>query len=110
MKRFAALIVLLAACQAEDPSVQLGGMSSVEEMACLGQGGTIGMGGLADVAHCVLPMADAGQSCTTGTSCDGGLCLVQGSSDTTGQCVPRSPFFGCHDVVENGSVATLCLD
>lgn len=107
MKRALSLIILLAACQAEEPPVQLGGMSSVEEMACLGQGGTVGIGGLAGVAHCVMPMADAGQSCTTGASCDGGLCLASGGA---GKCVPRSPFFGCHEVVEDGVVVTLCLD
>jgi len=111
----AALLVLaLAACGGLPPLVVTPQPTAVtvvlpdNEQDCLARGGAWGPQGRAQMEMCDLPAADAGQPCTSSSQCQG-LCLASDSS-STGTCSPRTIYFGCFDVVEDGSTMGLCID
>jgi hypothetical protein len=77
---------------------------------------------------CVMPMKDAGKSCTDGKQCEAGFCVAaaatcdnkhtENPSDTgyekcklEGQCWGKDfPPKGCRIFLENGKDRSLCLD
>jgi len=65
--------------------------------------GTVTIGGHGQVV-CIADAADAGKTCQASSDCEG-VCLADGQI-----CSPQAPFYGCHDVYENGVIATLCVD
>jgi len=56
------------------------------------------------LSACNPDAADAGKTCQASSDCEG-VCLADGQI-----CSPQAPFYGCHDVYENGVIATLCVD
>ncbi len=103
MRRIAALwaVLALAACQT-DPSAPGPSGGGALEQGCAGQGGRI-EAGLAGPT-CVTPEPDAGKTCSNSDECSG-FCLAESRT-----CSPVTPYFGCHDLFENGQVAMLCVD
>lgn len=72
---------------------------------CEENGGTLEFGPLSGSEICVAPTPDAGNACSSSADCSG-HCLAETSS-----CTPVAPYFGCYDVLlENGDVATLCME
>ncbi|WP_298675285.1 hypothetical protein [uncultured Lentibacter sp.] len=100
-------VLALAACQLETtgaggaPNTSPRG-AALDSAACEAGGGTV-VFGLAG-PQCARPQPDAGKACTSNSDC-AGLCLAK-----TQSCAPVTPFFGCHEVLANGSVATICID
>lgn len=70
---------------------------------CKAKGGTTTIGGHGQMI-CLSQAKDAGKSCKSSRDCEG-ICLADGKV-----CSPEAPFYGCHDVYENGTVVTLCVD
>jgi hypothetical protein len=101
------LVLLLAACVEEPatPPIALpGALPAAERAACEAGGGRVGRGAF-DFEQCIRPTPDAGKTCTKPSDCSAG-CLAE-----TKTCVPESPMFGCREMLmENGGVATLCVD
>lgn len=78
---------------------------TLEEAACLQEGGRWGKAGETGAMACFYPMKDAGKSCSKESDCSS-QCLARSRS-----CAPFWPMFGCTDVVQNdGAVVQLCLN
>ncbi len=99
-------VAVLAACQPEEPAAEQPNWRAMseEELAetCGAQGGTPvrGLGGWT----CAMPEPDAGQTCSNSSQCSG-WCLAE-----TRTCSPVRPYFGCHELYENGQIQALCVD
>lgn len=101
------LCLTVAACMPTTPP-EPGALSDSERAACIADGGapTRGLGD----ETCARPTPDAGQSCTTGTQCSAGLCFADKASNSDGYCAPLDANFGCHDILEDGTPVTICID
>lgn len=103
--------VLLIACQGEQQSEELGSpklssqIEQVESLAakCTLKGGTMTIGGHGQPV-CLETASDAGKQCSSSADCEG-ICLAEGQI-----CSSQAPMYGCNDVYENGTIATLCVD
>ncbi len=117
MTRISAFVALfiLAACQlveapgedgaaaATTTAPSVGGQSPlIMEQQCKAAGGkvVIGLAG----AQCARAQPDAGKACTSSSECSG-VCLAAARS-----CSPVTPFFGCHEVLNSGKKAIICID
>ncbi len=113
----AALLLSLTACAPTAPPpagpAPVAQGDSVE--ACSARGGQIETVGRRGLPTCVVPYADAGKACTSGSQCQGG-CVLEGNLESrdepvTGQCRRSNVQFGCYAKVENGrATATICVD
>lgn len=92
-------IALLAACQA-DEETKSDPLLMPAQIEC---DGTITIGGHGQLI-CINTATDAGKTCSASSECQG-VCLADGQV-----CSPEAPYYGCHDVYENGTIATLCVD
>ncbi len=115
MRLMLALIALaaapLAASCAPPPSPE-----QVAAADCAARGGAMQRVGRMQSLQCVIPYADAGKPCRTGSDCagdcrtEGNVAVLEGR-DTTGVCQRTSDRFGCYTTIENGRAqATLCVD
>ena len=107
---FAALIAL-SACQAEPTAKHSSAndvSSSVTEQeavaaSCLNKNGVVTIGGHGQLV-CIEKAKDAGKQCSSSKDC-AGICLAEGQI-----CSAETEMYGCHDVYEDGQIATLCVD
>ena len=53
---------------------------------------------------CAMPTPDGGKSCTSSADCTG-FCLAE-----TRTCSPETPYFGCHELYDNGQTSVICVD
>lgn len=104
-------LALVASCQEEQPDEDLGLTNFAPEAMeqaraqCVEQGGSWGRGGITQGYVCTRRTADANQPCRSGSECEG-LCLARSRT-----CAPVTPFFGCHDILQDGGTpATICID
>ena len=86
------------------------------QAVCEAEGGTWRREGRLGLMTCVMPHADAGQSCTDSDPCAGDCRLgddkrpAEGEA-VTGICQADTSNFGCFTRVEDGrAAATLCVD
>ncbi|MCV2893017.1 hypothetical protein [Lentibacter sp. XHP0401] len=106
-------VLTLAACQLEETTSSEGGVSAPKvksggrshllvEQDCLAAGGqmVVGLAG----PQCARPQPDAGKACSDSADC-AGICLAN-----TRSCSPVTPYFGCHQVLEGGKLAAICID
>lgn len=93
--------------------------SQAEFEDCTSKGGEMGRQGMAGGYMCVISYADAGKSCTDGSECESGICLVDSdkshfnlqSQNVTGVCKADNIPFGCYTTIENGKIGHgLCVD
>lgn len=92
--------------------------SQAELDDCIAKGGIMSRQGMAGGYMCVISYADAGKSCTDGSECQSGECLVDNSSrynpytqTVTGMCKINNSPFGCFSTIENGKVGySVCVD
>lgn len=102
----ALLAMIVAACQSEETVAEQPDWRSMSEAelkeVCGAQGGTParGLGGWT----CAMPEPDAGKACTNSKECSG-WCLAESRT-----CSPVRPYFGCHQLYENGQIQALCVD
>ncbi|MXP24745.1 hypothetical protein GRI39_01625 [Altererythrobacter indicus] len=113
--------MILAACSPstapETPAQTTGPklfLSQQEQRDCTETGGTVEKRGRLQAEVCVHPFADAGESCTDSSTCDG-KCIVKGNSgeghQVAGTCQADDHLFGCYAEVENGkAVRSICVD
>ena len=86
-----------------------------ERAACEAAGGEILPSGRLQWENCVQPFADAGNACKGSADCLG-ECRYEGEevapgTPVSGTCQVSDARFGCHTVVEDGSIAhTICVD
>ncbi|WMJ71068.1 hypothetical protein [Stenotrophomonas sp. 24(2023)] len=85
------------------------------DVDCQAAGGTLQPLGRLQRVQCVIPYADAGKACSTGSDCSG-QCLASGEvvpgSKATGTCQRDiSENFGCRQRIDGGvAQGTLCVD
>lgn len=96
-----ACILFVAACRAGSGDGLVSDGAPVSEASCTAAGGTMLHAKIGQI--CSMPASDAGQACTSNSHCEG-LCM------SDGQCSPLNSNFGCHEVLENGKRATICID
>lgn len=102
-------LVAVTACQSETEQTSAQILDPIIEKQeamlkdCGENGGVSTIGGHGQMI-CIFPAKDAGKSCSSSRDCDG-VCLAEGQV-----CSPEAPYYGCHDVYENGTIATLCVD
>lgn len=105
---FAAALLLLAACQVEEPSPGTGAVIEAvptSEADCRAAGGRWSHGGLSPYPMCFQPNADAGTACARATHCQG-ACLADSRT-----CAPERPIFGCYGFLDaSGGEVTICVD
>ncbi|NBR35593.1 MAG: hypothetical protein EBT90_13210 [Rhodobacteraceae bacterium] len=92
-------IALLVACQA-DEETKSDPVAMPAQIEC---DGTITIGGHGQLI-CINTATDAGKTCSASSECQG-VCLADGQV-----CSPEAPYYGGHDVYENGTIATPCVD
>ncbi|MTI03455.1 hypothetical protein [Roseibium sp. RKSG952] len=94
----------LAACLPTDDKAEAE-PSQNERQACEAKGGINEVAGKAQQYVCILPLADAGKTCETGSDCEG-FCLSE-----TKQCSAVTPQFGCiPHLDETGRELVICID
>jgi len=76
---------------------------------CEAKGGKWGLFGIALIERCNLPTSDGGKTCTDRSQCEG-LCLAENVNSTVGKCTAWRMTFGCVNILENGTVMTICID
>jgi len=118
-----AAVLLLAACsqvgagQADSSPAPAPGstLSESDAAACRAGGGEVAVRGRLQAELCVQPFADAGQSCTDNSQCEG-ACVTDNmeapdGERVTGQCQADDRPFGCFAEVEQGRpVRGICID
>lgn len=84
---------------------------------CAARGGEMRRVGRMGSLQCIVPYADAGQSCTDSDQCAGDCRLPEGAKvplqggPVTGVCQANNDRFGCYTTVENGRAGpTICVD
>lgn len=80
--------------------------------SCVSKGGKWGSSGKAG-CRCFEKTKDANKSCTANKDCEGECLAPENSKEgenILGKCSEYSPTFGCHSVVKDGKVMTICLD
>lgn len=99
-----AFVLGLAACQTDTGGDERPGAAKDDaaRAECVAAGGTPTMGLVGPA--CARPTPDAGQACTSSEQCTG-FCLAE-----TRSCSPVTPYFGCHELLENGEIVTICVD
>ena len=98
-------LALLAACRSDAPPPTTGAETADPALAadCADRGGTLVFGKAGPA--CAMPQPDAGQACTGSADCQG-FCLADSRT-----CSPVTPFFGCHDLYEEGQPGVaICID
>lgn len=75
--------------------------------ACIAQGGRWIRAGLRQRLFCLMPMADAGKSCSDGAQCDSRWCQYQGpnknpTEPVVGTCAADNNPYGCGKSVVQG--------
>ncbi len=97
------------------PGSAAAGSLTDDEAACAAQGGELRALGRLQRVQCVVPYADAGTSCTTGSDCSGN-CLAANhlpvGAPASGTCQrDAGERFGCRQRIEGGvAQAILCVD
>ncbi|GAA6164790.1 hypothetical protein NBRC116590_24940 [Pelagimonas sp. KU-00592-HH] len=96
----------VAACIPETPSSPRGPTpDKAAQAACLAEGGTYEIAGIAGQYVCIRPTVDAGKSCSAESDCSG-FCMAE-----TRTCSAVTPMFGCHPILlDDGSHAEICID
>ncbi len=117
MKRFlvAAFVLALSACAPVEPAPAPSQPADSAQGDCTARGGSMQRVGRAQTLQCVIPYADGGEACRSGTECDSGNCLgpveAAGQGNVSGQCQPSNMRFGCYTRVVNGRAeAAICVD
>jgi len=115
MKQFFAAAFVLALCACAPMPQQAAPQTDTAQSACTAQGGRLERVGRAQTVQCVVPYADAGQACRSGSECDAGVCQgaveASGQASVTGQCQASNMAFGCYTRVNNGRAeAAICVD
>ena len=93
------LVAVLAACKpGGEGALQGGGPEAVAaaRTACEGKGGQWAR--LGKMEYCVTRTRDAGQSCRSGSDCEG-ECLARSMT-----CAPAKPLLGCNAVLTEGGI------
>ncbi len=97
------------------PGDAAGASTTPDEAACAAQGGELRALGRLQRVQCVVPYADAGRSCTTGSDCSGN-CLAANhlpvGAPASGTCQrDAGEKFGCRQRIDGGvAQAILCVD
>lgn len=109
---------LISACQPID--AQPPSPAELAAAECNAQGGEIRRVGMMGSEACVIPFADAGQSCSDASDCEGRCLLSAGAVDPLpepgtrvgGQCQPTNQPFGCYAEINDGRVdgGFICVD
>lgn len=106
-----------AASPAPEPSDSTASFATPDtQAACEAESGTWRPEGRLGLMTCVMPHADAGQSCTDSDQCAGDCRLGDDKRPAegelvTGICQADTSNFGCFTRVEDGrAAATLCVD
>lgn len=90
----------------------------IDQEACVADGGVVRAEGLLGLPMCVVPYADAGETCRSGSDCEGDCRGRDGVTDydapagtQRGVCQANNSPFGCFATIEDG-IATnfLCVD
>lgn len=117
MRKFliAAFVLGLAACAPVDPAPTPVASAGGAQTDCTARGGTMQRVGRAQTLQCVVPYADAGEACRSGSECDSGNCIgpvdAAGQTNVTGQCQESNMRFGCYSHVNNGRAEqAICVD
>lgn len=117
MKQFlvAAFVLALCACAPVEPAPAPSQPADSAQSDCTARGGSMQRVGRAQMLQCVVPYADGGQVCRSGSECDSGTCQgavdAAGRSNVTGQCQASNMAFGCYSRVNNGRAeAAICVD
>ena len=108
----AALLLILAACQAEEDGPPDDGLANydphlfeTQQASCEARDGTFAQGGITGGYQCFTTPRDAGKSCSKASDCST-QCLARSRT-----CAPIQPLFGCHDILtSSGAPVTLCID
>ncbi len=117
MKQFliAAFVLGLCACAPVEPAPTPSQPAESAQTDCGARGGRMERVGRAQTLQCVIPFADAGRACRSGSECQAGNCIgpvdAAGQSNVTGQCQASNMAFGCYTRVNNGRAeAAICVD
>lgn len=90
-------------------------LADIDVEDCRRRNGRIRQVGMFATPACIVPFADAGETCRADADCEGACVAPDGiavGTATAGACqVDSAALFGCHDLVEGGVVVGgMCLD
>ena len=102
---------------AEGPATQLTNASNTQTDECAARGGQLRRVGMLGSWQCIVPYADAGQTCTDSAQCAGDCRLPDdgktplAGAQVAGICQANNDPFGCYTTVEDGrATPTICVD
>lgn len=117
MKQFliGAFVLALCACAPVAPAPSPVQSADGAQSDCTARGGAMQRVGRAQTLQCVIPYADAGNACRSGSECQSGVCQgsveASGRANVAGQCQASNMAFGCYTRINNGRAeAAICVD